>query len=511
MNRFLIIFFYILNYGIFSQTNKVEVLLSSDNRIYEQALYGIQSSFDTELKVSYLDIINSEQTDIANYFKQIENSKVPLFITVGPAATKIAKEYLKNTPIVFSMVNAPKTLGLDSQNLCGVSMDISIGEFFQALKDIKPNAKSVYAFYTTNDGEYSSAEGEYSDLKYKLIYNRKKLSDKKDLKKELEEIKNKADAFLMINDPLYASSADFQILSEFIKKNKMILMTGFPALVKVGATFGISPDYSKIGVLTGQMASRIYNKNSSCADERIILPDQSSFFLNENYAKESGIDLPNTIIERAKLTKLFDAGVNLINENKLNSAKIVFETILKRDPGNKAAYTFQQLILEKLSGSKTKELLISADTHFKNKRFSQARTDYQKVLSINPSIQSAKDGLLACQQGQSEQERQQGNQLARSGKSFEAIRMFLASLRTLPSNSQAQADLNTIRSFEAGNMKPYMEKGILSFNERDYTKSIEIFENVLLVIPNHKEALEYLRLSYIKKDAMIALKKKQDG
>lgn len=508
LNKFLILLFF--SQSIFSNP-KIEVLLSSDNRIYEQGLSGIQSVFDAELRVNYLDILNSEQPDIASYFKQIDDADTPLYITIGPAATKLAKEHLKKTPIIFSMISSPKTLGIDAPNLCGVSMDISIGEFFQALKDIKPNAKSVYAFYTTNEGEYASGEGEYSDLKFKLVYNRKKLADKKDFQKELSEIKDKADAFLMINDPLYANSADFQYLSDFAKNNKMILMTGFPALVKVGATFAISPDYSKIGVLTGQMANKIYSKSSTCLEERVALPDQSSFFLNETYAKESGIDLPNSIIERAKLTKLFDAGVNLINENKLNSAKVVFETILKRDPGNKAAYTFQQLILERQSGSKTKELLASAESNFKSKKFTQARTDYQRVLSINPSIQAAKDGLVACQQGQSEQERQQGNTLARSGKPFEAIRQYLAALRTLPSNQGAQTELNQLRSQESGGMKNYIEKGISFFNERDYEKAIEVFENALLVIPGNKDATEYLRLSYIKKDAMIALKKKQDN
>lgn len=490
---------------------KIEVLLSSDNRIYEQGLYGIQSIFDSELKITYLDILNSEQTDIPAYFKQIDDSNASLFLTIGPAATKLAKEHLKKTPIVFSMINSPKTLGVDSPNICGVSMDISVGEFFQAMKDIKPNAKTIHAFYSTNEGEYASGEGEYSDLKYKLIYNRKKLADKKDFQKSLDELAGKTDGFLMINDPLYANAADFQYLSEFAKKNKIILMTSFPALVKVGATFGISPDYSKIGVLTGQMANRIIAKTSTCIDERVVLPDQSSFFLNEAYAKESGIALPPQIIERAKLTKLFDAGVNLINENKLNSAKIVFETILKRDPGNKAAFTFQQLILERLSGSKTKELLSSADTNFKNKKFAQARTEYQKVLSINPSIQAAKDGLIACQEGQSDLERQQGNQLASSGKPFEAIRMYMASLRTLPSNTASQTDLNNLRSQESSGMKAYIEKGIGLFNERSYDQSIEIFENALLVVPSNKEALEYLRLSYIKKDALTALRKKQDS
>ena len=101
-------------------TQPIEVVLSSDNRIYEQGLYGIQSVFEGELKISYLDIITAEQPDVAAYFKAIDESGAPLFITIGPAATKIAKENLKKTPIIFSMVNSPKSLGIDGGSICGV-------------------------------------------------------------------------------------------------------------------------------------------------------------------------------------------------------------------------------------------------------------------------------------------------------------------------------------------------------------------------------------------------------
>ena len=89
--------------------------------------------------------------------------------------------------------------------------------------------------------------------------------------------------------------------------------------------------------------------------------------------------------------------------------------------------------------------------------------------------------------------------------------MFMAALRTLPSNTQASNDLNAIRNFESSNMKTYVDKGINHYNERNYNASIEIFENALLVVPSNKEALEYLRLSYKKRDAMIVLKKKLEN
>lgn len=510
MNQWLvsISFFLVLTSSLFSQKRKpIEVLISSDNRIYEQGLYGIQSVVDTELNVSYLDIITSEMPDVSAYFKNLEDSQIPMIITIGPSAAKAAKENLKNTPILFSMVNAPKSLGLDQGNICGVSMDISVSEYFQTLNDIKPGIRNVYSFYSTNDGEFSSGEGEYYDLKYKLLFHKKKINDKKDFSKELKDIAGKADAFLIVNDPLYGKN-EFEELSKFSKENKIILMTSFPALVKVGATFGISPDYSKIGVLTGQMANRIFYGSSSCDKERVQLPDQSSFFINESYAKESGIDLPPSIIERAKMTRLFDAGVNLLHEGKLNSAKIVFDAILKNDPGNKSALSYKQSIIEKLSGTKTQALLESAQNHMKNKRYPQARADFQRILSINSSNEIAKQGIQTSLTEQSEMERNSGLDYARNGKLFDAIKMFMAALRTQPTNAKATADLNAIRSLESTNMPEYIKKGVKLYDEREYDQAIEIFENALLVVPGNKEAQEYLRLSKKKQEAIITLKRK---
>ncbi|MBE7412013.1 MAG: peptide ABC transporter substrate-binding protein [Leptospiraceae bacterium] len=490
---------------LFSKESRpVEVLMSSDSMIYEQGLYGIQSVVKMELKINYLDILKSENPDLSVYFRELEASGIPMFIAIGAPAAKLAREYLKKTPLVFSMVNSPKFLGLESGDICGVSMDISVSEFFQTLKDILPDSKGVYSFYSTTDGEFVASEGEYTDLKYNLYFHKKRLSSSDDFRSALEEIKGKADAFYMVNDPLY-NKENFEKLSEFCRKNKIILMTSFPALVKIGATFGISPDYSKIGVITGQLGERIYSKESTCSKERVKLPDQSSFFLNEEYAKKSGIKVPEAIVDRAKFTGLFVAGVNKLNEGKLKSAKIIFDEILKRDPKNVAASAYRELVIEKMTGTETKKYMLLANEHFQAGRFSQARAEYQKILNINPNLVSAKEGYQKSVLGQSEQERTSGNNALRAGKVFEAIKLFLASLRTLPSNTKASSDLSQTRSREIFKVPDYIKDGIKNYNNRDYENSITIFEDVLLVDPGNKEATEYLRLSYKKQEAIKVL------
>jgi hypothetical protein len=95
-----VLLFYIVPTTVEAKENQViEVLVTSDNSIYEQGLYGIQSVLKSEIKITYLDILTDEQPDLALYFRELESTGVPLFIAIGPAAAKVAKENLKKNSV----------------------------------------------------------------------------------------------------------------------------------------------------------------------------------------------------------------------------------------------------------------------------------------------------------------------------------------------------------------------------------------------------------------------------
>jgi len=108
----------------------------------------------------------------------------------------------------------------------------------------------------------------------------------------------------------------------------------------------------------------------------------------------------------------------------------------------------------------------------------------------------------------SEQERLRGNSYEKAGRQFEAIKEYLSSLRTLPSNTKSQANLSELRNSESRNIENYLKEGIELYNKRQYDDSIQSFENILLINPEEKSAKEYLRLSYKKREAIEVLKKK---
>ena len=493
--------------GADHRPEEIQVLLSSDTNIYATGLAGIQATMRVPLRINYLDALSQAEVDIGRYFRRLERRGDPLVITIGPRATRVALEHLRKTPVLFSMVHSPRTYRPAKVPTCGVSLDISIAEYFRALKEVAPNARNVRAFYSTDENEFLVGEGEYLDLRHGLAYTRQKITRRERLRPALEKMSD-VDAVYMISDPLYDQER-FEQLSRYCRDNSIVLMTSFAPLVRAGATFGIAPNYGRTGVLTGEMANRILGGESSCAGEGVGFVDQTSFYLNEEYASASGLILADSVKERARLTRLFNAGFNFVNQDKLDSARIVFDAILERDPDHGPALAYRRLVVERQTGERTSALLSAARASHAAQRYDLAARDYRRVMRIHPGHEAAGRGLRKALLARSEVERRRGLDLLRSGDAFAAIKMFQAALRSFPGNGAAGRDLARARASQAARLPNFTRTGIALYNSREYARAIRIFENILLIRPGHGQATEYLRLSRKKHAAIQKLLRRQ--
>ncbi len=505
-NPLILLIVYLFNFAIYSDANKIKVLLTSDNSIYEQALFGLQSSFDGELEILYLDELEANESNLQNLYRELDNSNT-FVISIGKGATYSIQENTKKVMILFSMVSNPKSLNLKSNRFCGVSMDVPMDLFFTTLKDINSNAKTVLSIYSNSEGEYISEAGEHIDLKYNLIFTKQETNRDK-LPNILQDLNQKPDAIFIPPDPIY-DSTNFDFISAYSQKNSIILMSSFPAFVRSGVTFGISPDYTNIGIETGNLANTIKSGKSSCPNAGFLFPNQFNLLLNEDYAAKSRIKIPDSLIERAKKSKLFSAAVQLLNEEKWKSAKAIFENLLTSDPNNKSLLYYHQIALQKISGSQTNEILSRAKSFYDSGNFLQSKTEYQKALSINPNLNIAKEGIQKSVISQSEKEYNLGVIAKKNGNIFESLQYFLAALKTYSQNSNAKSELESMRKSEYFRIPDLKTEGIDDYQKRNYDTAIVKFEKILLIDPNDKSAQEYLRLSKLKKEAILNIRNKQ--
>ena len=484
------------------EPQKIAILVSSDTGIYADALTGLQSVIEsTQTEVTYLDTLDEEDSARKAYFDSVRDSR--LIVSIGSAATRTALRHAGDHKLVFSMVNAARTLGVKSRaDVCGVSMDVSLGEFFKSLRDIAPQAKRIYAFYSTDEGEYLAQEGDHLDLRYGLDFHRVRLSDRGALSSALGDIKGKADAIYLVPDALYDSES-FQILSEFCKANGIVLMTSFSSLMQAGATFSVRPDYTRIGSMTGEMVRRVLS-GQSCTEHGalVVFPEQTFFSVNESYARDSGLTIAPEILRRGQRTRLFLAAVNLMNEGKPRSALSAFRSILRDDPANAAARSYQDRLVERISGDKTRGIIESARRFVRENNFERALQSYRQVLDINPGHLEAQDGVRSVLL------RLSNDSMAR-GKAqtdpFSAARLYTQALKYKPDNVQAQEALNRIRAQERAGLRALLQQAIESYDQRKYDEAIVRFDNILLIDPANKEAQQYLNQSIRKRDALKKL------
>jgi len=480
----------------------VDVLISADTSMYARSLDGLQSSIDAPIQIQYLDAIEEKYGDLSSYFRSASTDR-KLIITVGPVATRQALDQTTALPVVFSMIDSPRTLD-SRRKSCGLSLHISLAEYFQVLKEIKPQAQSVVAFYSTEQSAFLLGEGDYLDLKHGLHFQKIKTT-RTALTSRIKALE-KVDAIFVAADPIY-DRGNFEFLSDFAKKNNIVLMTGFASLVRSGATFAVTADYGRLGALTGEMANRLL-KGSSCQREGVQFTDQTAFYLNEEYARSAGLKIPEHLKERARMTGLFHAGLNLYRDGRLKSAQTVFERILAEDPRNESALLYRARVVEQLTGARTGQLLSSAQEHFKRGAFDRAIADYRAVLKVHERNREALRGLEAARAALSEQQRNRAQAIA-GGDPFGAIRLLQQAVQTNPENQRAAAELAQLRGIQAARLPALLSEAEARYTARHYTEAIALYENILLIAPGHKEATEYLRLSERKRAAIQELLQRQ--
>ena len=487
---------------------RVLAVLSSDSSIYEEGLAGIRSTTGAALDIVYLNILEAEESDARPFLERADTQDYALVVAIGAEAGQQVYAHVKKTPVAFSMLSVPRALPAPVDNLCGVSMRIPMEEYFRVLKEISPKARRVHSFFSTHRGEYLTGEGEYVDLQYGLVFSHEKVADPGTFRERLAAIKGRVDAFYIAADPLY-DRRRFEQLSQFARENSIVLFSGFRSLVFAGATFGIAPDYNRIGSLTGRMIERMVTGRSDCAREGIILADRSAYFfyLNPKFARESRVSLPDSIRERARNVRLLRAGIEFFNEGKFKSARAIFDHLLERDPSSSAVRYYKERVTAHLNGRAIGALLSDAGRNIAEGKLESARASYERVLAIQPGHLPAKEGLARV----SSLQQARAEDAYRGGRVFVALGLLEAAVRSEHGSERASSRLREIRALESHRAPVLIGNGRAMYTERNYVGAMQVFSDVLLLSPGNKTALEYLRLSRKKKAAMDRLREKIRG
>ena len=294
----------LLNFGCGKSEEKIEIGITQivEHPALDSAVIGFketlkENGFD-ETKVNF-EIQNAQgdfgtaQT-IAQGFVQ---SKKDLVLAVSTPSSQAMLNVTNEIPILITAVTDPKAVGLVGKNLSGTTDMPPMEKQVELIKKLLPNAKKVGFLYNTSE-ENSRVFLE----KFRKIVEANGLEIVEKGVTNVNEVGQALDILLEDVDLLYTPSdntvtSSISLISEKAKAKKVPMITSDDAQFSAGGLATESIDFKKLGFQTGLMAVRILN-GEKVSDMPIESPKDTKLMINQELAKEFGIEIPKDLLEK---------------------------------------------------------------------------------------------------------------------------------------------------------------------------------------------------------------------
>lgn len=232
----------------------IAVIKSHDIEPFNQALAGFIAACPNQ--VAEYDLRGSRKREI-EIIQRITAAKPRLVVAIGALAAQVAKERIRDIPVVFVMVPNPHKYGLKGENISGISLDIPIRTQFALYKSMAPTLKAIGVIYDPEKTGAMVKEASAVAEKLGLQLLASPVSSQKAVPAALRGLLGKIDALWMVPDDTVVTPESFKFLLLAAFENNLPFMTVSEIFVEAGALASLSPDYTDVGRQGCQLVTEI--------------------------------------------------------------------------------------------------------------------------------------------------------------------------------------------------------------------------------------------------------------
>ena len=287
---------------------KIVTLMSSDYQEFREALAGFKNALnkaDIKYEISLITNISNNGFN-PKVIDKIRESEPDLILTLGTKALTNVNNYIKDIPIVFSMVlksyftQSIDTFVKNNANVTGVTLSIPVIQKFSIFKEIIPDLKTIGVIYSPDENSELINEAKSAAKRLNLDLVAANVSSERDVPKALNNLTRIVDVIWMILDNAVNSdySREYIILEGF--RNDIPVMGPSENYVGAGALCAVRANYRNVGFQSGKMAVKILN-GSKPSEVPYEDPKLSVIYINERIAAGIGLKITNQIKAVAKI------------------------------------------------------------------------------------------------------------------------------------------------------------------------------------------------------------------
>jgi putative ABC transport system substrate-binding protein len=259
-----------------------------------------------------------DQANCAIIARKFEDDRVDLIHAISTPNAQASVKVSKTIPIVFSSVTDPVATGIAPKlgetgtNVTGVSDRWPIELQCKMYQDLVPYAKRWGTIYNPGDVNVTfhikEMKKAVEEMGGKLVEAH--ISSSSEVMQAAQSLVGRVDAIHITSDNTAVSA--FESITKVCNDNDIPLFAGDRDSTPRGAVAAYGLDYFMIGYSAGQKAARIL-KGEDPGKIPAGLAHGYSLWVSLQHAKEQGLKLPLTLIEKAA-DKLWDEDGNIIKE-----------------------------------------------------------------------------------------------------------------------------------------------------------------------------------------------------
>ena len=255
------------------------------------------------IKIDYQNGQNDMST-MKNIAQKFVGDEVDVIVAIATPAAQAALSETTDIPIVFAAITDPvdaelvNSLDVPGGNVTGTSDEVSAEQIMGLANEITPGFKTIGALY--NIGEDNSVSV-VAGLKafaakngYKVVEST--VTNTSEVQQAAQFLADKVDIVFSPIDNTVASS--MAVVTEIFNEADIPYYVSADSMVKDGglATYGI--DYTVLGKETAKMIAEILG-GADPATMPVKKMSDMSVYVNTDTAKEIGVEIPNTVLDRA--------------------------------------------------------------------------------------------------------------------------------------------------------------------------------------------------------------------
>jgi putative ABC transport system substrate-binding protein len=290
-----------------AQQVDIAVLKGYEVDVYENALEGVTTTFKKNgYNVNWIYYnMEGDVTKGRQIAREIKSKRPGLVLTLGTAATKVAKEEIKDIPIIFAMVLDPVREGLlestqgSGSNLAGVSLAIPVLPQFQTFKAFLPKLRKIGVIYNPAKSNLIIEKARLAAREINLELVLRPISPEEDITQVIKGFIGIVDGIWTPVDSSIFNTQSIEYLLLFSLNNNIPVMGFSPHLVKAGAVIGLYCDYRDTGRQAAEIGIRVL-KGENPAKLPVVLPVRTKWAINQSIAKRMGIEPPADMLKEAE-------------------------------------------------------------------------------------------------------------------------------------------------------------------------------------------------------------------